>query len=154
MDEGRLGILKADIDRQVGIIEQIYKKIEQRSEDYEVNEERMESLAYQLHNLYCAFEDLMEIVIVEFENRVSEKSNWHIKLLRRMSEQIPNIRPALFSQENFLLLDELRAFRHWFRHAYSYKIEPEKLEIVLRKTAKLREKYKADITGFLKELCE
>lgn len=152
MEKGRLEILKADMGRQTEIIEQIYAEIQKRNEGYETNMERMESLAYQIHNLYCAFEDLMRIVANEFENRVSERSDWHIQLPRRMTEKIPNIRPALFSQECYLHLDELRSFRHWFRHACSYKIEPEKLAIVLKKAVKLKEKYKIDINKFLQEL--
>ena len=154
MDEERLGLLKADLDKQLAMIDRIYEEIQHRSKGYETNVERMESLAYQLHNLYCAFEDLMKIVANEFENRISERSDWHIQLLRRMMTDIPNIRPALFSQENFFLLDELRAFRHWFRHAYSYRIEPEKLGIVLRKAIELRERFGVDIQQFIKRLSE
>lgn len=154
MDEERLGLLKADLDKQLVMIDQIYEEIQHRSKGYETNVERMESLAYQLHNLYCAFEDLMKIVANEFENRIQQRSDWHIQLLRRMMTDIPNIRPALFSQENFFLLDELRAFRHWFRHAYSYRVEPEKLGIVLRKAIELRERLNVDMQQFIQRLSE
>lgn len=154
MEQARLNIIETDINRQIEIIEQVYEKIQQRSREYNTNVERMESLAYQLHNLYCAFEDLMELVADEFENRIEERRNWHVRLLRRMTEHIPEIRPALFSVETLPLLDELRGFRHWFRHAYSYEIDPEKLEIVLRKATELRKKYKADVESFLQKLAE
>ncbi|MCZ6679105.1 MAG: hypothetical protein O7E52_17875 [Candidatus Poribacteria bacterium] len=154
MEEARLSVLKADIKRQLGIIEQVYGKIHQRSEGYLTNVERMESLAYQLHNLYCAFEDLMELVAEAFENRIGESGTWHIRLLQRMTESIPDIRPALFSTEAFPLLDELRGFHHWFRHAYSYEVEPEKLAIVLGKATAFRKIYKADVQGFLQQLAE
>ena len=154
MEKARFNILKTDINRQIAIIEQVYEKIQQRSENYDANVERMESLAYQLHNLYCAFEDLMELVADEFENRIEERKNWQIRLLRRMTEEIPEIRPALFSLETLPLLDELRGFRHWFRHAYSYEIDPEKLGIVLGKAIELRIKYKSDVESFLRKLAE
>ncbi len=154
MEQARLRIIESDINRQIKIIEQVYEKIQQRSENYDANVERMESLAYQIHNLYCAFEDLMERVADEFENRIEERKNWHIRLLRRMTEDIPEIRPALFSIETLPLLDELRGFRHCFRHAYSYEVDPEKLGIVLRKAVELRKKYKADVESFLRKLAE
>ncbi len=149
MDMGRLEILKVDLNRQIEIIQGIYDKIQQRSQDYQNNEERMESLAYQLHNLYCAFEDLMIIIANNFENQIYESMDWHGRLLNRMTEEIPNIRPPLFSRESYPLLDELRSFRHWFRHAYSYQVEQEKLGMVLRKTLKLKEIYKNDIQRFI-----
>jgi hypothetical protein len=154
MEQARLKIIETDINRQIEIIEQVYEKIEQRSKEYDTNVERMESLAYQLHNLYCAFEDLMELVADEFENRIEERGNWHARLLRRMTEHIPEIRPALFSVETFPLLNELKGFRHWFRHAYLYEIDPEKLGIVLKKTMDLRKKYKADVESFIRKLAE
>jgi len=149
MDTGRLEILKIDIKRQLEVIQNIYDKIQQRCQNYQNNEERMESLAYQLHNLYCAFEDLMVIVANNFENQIYESPDWHIRLLKRMTEDIPNIRPSLFSDECYPLLDELRSFRHWFRHAYSYQIDQEKLGIVLRKSLKLNELYKDDVQRFM-----
>ena len=84
MEKERLEILKVDIDGQVALIESIYEEIQRRSEGFETNVERMESLAYHLHNLYCAFEDLIKIIAKEFENRITERSDWHIQLLRRM----------------------------------------------------------------------
>ena len=96
----------------------------------------------------------MKIVADEFENRISERADWHIRLLRRMTEEISTLRPALFSLETFPLLDELRGFRHWFRHAYSYEVEPEKLKIVIGKTTELREKYRTDVQQFLQQLSE
>lgn len=149
MDTGRLEILKADINQQVEIIDAIYGKIQQRCQDYKDNEERMESLAYQLHNLYCAFEDLMTIVANSFENQIYESPNWHTILLRRMTQDIPNIRPALFSSDCYSLLNELRAFRHLFRHAYSYQIDQDKLDIVIKKAIKLQNLYKNDIQRFI-----
>lgn len=152
MEEARLKVLEADIKRQVGMIEGVYEKIQQRNEGYTTNVERMESLAYQLHNLYCAFEDLMELVAEAFENRIGEGADWHIRLSQRMTESIPEIRPALFAAEAFPLLDELRGFRHWFRHADSYEVEPDKLAIVLRKATALEKIYKAHIQRFLQQL--
>ena len=40
---------------------------------------------------------------------------------------IKGIRPALISEMTFRHLDELRGFRHVFRHAYSYGIDDERI---------------------------
>jgi hypothetical protein len=154
VEKGKLEILEADIERQMEIIDSIYEKIQKRGIDYQDNVERMESLAYQLHNLYCAFEDLMRMISIEFENQISESADWHARLLNRMTEDIKSIRPALFSRKNLPFLDELRAFRHWFRHAYSHEVEQDKLGIVLKKAFKLRDTFKDDIQQFIQKLHE
>ena len=148
MDRGTLSVLEADVRAQLAEIEGIYERIEEREEGFERDAIRLESLSYQLHNLFGAFEDLFEIIAAFFENSIGDRSRWHIELLKRMREDIEGIRPALLSEESFLLLDELRAFRHFFRHAYASRLESEKVRIVLNKTMRLRKSYQGEVERF------
>ncbi|NJN21039.1 MAG: hypothetical protein HC812_07425 [Leptolyngbya sp. RL_3_1] len=45
----------------------------------------MDSVAYQIHNLYCAAEDLLTLIAKAFENRIGSGGEWHRTLLLRMS---------------------------------------------------------------------
>ncbi len=83
-----------------------------------------------------------------FENNVDEKS-WHKSLLDRTVLDIENIRPPVISESNYRHLDELRAFRHFFRHTYDFDLEEEKFSIVASKARELRKGYKADLEKFL-----
>jgi len=152
MDEARFSILRSEIEAQIGVIESIYKKIEKRIKGMEKSESSLESSAYQLHNLYCAFEDLFRIVANFFENTIENRGSYHIELLRRMSISIKGIRPALLSDEAYKLLDSLRAFRHFFRHAYAYEIDSRKIKIVLEDAFRLRKIYQSLARNFLKSL--
>jgi hypothetical protein len=42
------------------------------------------------------------------------------------------VRPALLAEGAFKLLDSLRAFRHFFGHAYSYKLDPKRSSLSRR----------------------
>jgi hypothetical protein len=84
-----------------------------------------------------------------FENQVQDKSKYHLELLRRMTIPIEGVRPPLLSQGCFLLLDNLRSFRHFFRHAYSYELDERKVKIVLEDALTLSELYRKDIDAFL-----
>jgi len=150
MDEERLVILKAELNAQLSEIEDIYKKLEDRRKKR--GKAGIESIAYQLHNLYCAFEDLFKIVAETFENHIQDKTKYHMELLKRMTVSIEGVRPQLLSQESYILLDNLRSFRHFFRHAYSYEIDVRKVRIVLDDADKLREMYKKDVEIFLESL--
>jgi len=150
MEEERLSLLKASIEAQRREIERIFAKIEERRHGKSVAE--LESLAYQLHNLYCAFEDLFRIVADFFENRIDDRARYHRELLWRMKVSIEEVRPALLSEESYRLLDSLRAFRHFFRHAYSYELDPRKVALVVEDALKLRELYQRDIDYFLEQL--
>ena len=129
MEQERLALLRAEIDAQLKEIESIYGKLEERKRKR--GKAAVESLGYQLHNLYCAFEDLFKIVAATFENHIEDKNRYHLELLKRMAIPIEGVRPALLSQKNYTLLDNLRSFRHFFRHAYSYELDERKVRIVL-----------------------
>jgi hypothetical protein len=109
---------------------------------------------YYLHNLYMAFEHIFEQVAEAFENHIEDKAQWHAQLLRRMTLDIPAMRPRLISEEAFRCLDELRRFRHVFRSAYSITLDVERLHLVLARALQLKEIYATELAVFHKFLDE
>lgn len=93
MEEERLSLLRASIEAKRGEIERIFAKIEERR--LRKGMVYLESLAYQLHNLYCAFEDLFKIIADSFDNRIENRAKYHRELLWRMKIPIEGVRPAL-----------------------------------------------------------
>ncbi|MHA1730688.1 MAG: hypothetical protein ACTSU5_02040 [Promethearchaeota archaeon] len=149
MEKGSKSVLVAEIKDQLRSIDEIFQKISSRKTGFAENVERTESLGYQIHNLYCAFEDLFRIVAGFFENNLEVSDRWHINLLRKMRIEIPGVRPALISPETHDVLNELRAFRHLFRHAYSYELDPKKIELLLEKIAAIRPLFERDVKRFV-----
>jgi len=147
MEKEGLAILKAEIKAQTREIENVYVKLEERKR--EKGKAAVESIGFQLHNLYCAFEDLFKLVAETFENHIQDKSRYHVEILKRMTLAIEGVRPPLLSQESFVLLDNLRSFRHLFRHAYSYELDERKMKIVLEDASKLADMYRRDLDAFL-----
>ncbi|MBM3310128.1 MAG: hypothetical protein FJY80_01325 [Candidatus Aminicenantes bacterium] len=147
MEKTRFKLLKSDLETQLAEIGKIFARIEKRKAIKE--KIVLESLAYQLHNLYCAFEDLVKIIAGFFENNIEDKKKYHRELLWRMTVSVEGVRPSLLSAESFALLDSLRAFRHFFRHAYAYELDPKKVALVLDETLRLKALYKQDCRAFL-----
>jgi uncharacterized protein YutE (UPF0331/DUF86 family) len=150
MEKNRLALLKLDIQVQMEMITNTYRRLEQRAEKLEAsNPVCLESIAYQIHNLYNAIEDLLKIVANHFENNLSSNPQWHSLLLQRMKQEISSVRPALISDRTFSLLNGLRGFRHFFRHAYGVDIEYEQLQINLDKSLRLLPLLTEDVNNFL-----
>ena len=66
---------------------------------------------------------------------------------------VPKIRPCVLSEDSFQTLDELRGFRHIFRHSYTYKLAPEKVATLKKNLLvswKIVEKDMADFEAFLR----
>jgi hypothetical protein len=153
MDSNSLILLTVDLNSQMTEIKSIYQKLVDRSKKLQADDQIiLESIAYQIHNLYCATEDLLKIVARYFENNISESSQWHSLLLQRMSTEIPNVRPAFLTSKTYLLLNSLRGFRHFFRHAYGAIIEYDQLKSNLDKSIGLIANLDSDLNQFITSL--
>jgi len=146
-------LLRSDIKAQMDMIEAIYQNMEDRAAGLQPDDEiRLESVAYQLHNLYNAIEDLFRLVAAHFENQIEHLGRWHTALLRRMRQEVEGMRPALLSEQSYVLLNGLRGFRHFFRHAYAVSVEHTQIQMNLEKARRLRPLFQQDIERFLLEL--
>jgi hypothetical protein len=90
------------------------------------------ALGYTIHNIYGLIENACFRIAKFFENGLSPDA-WHKELLNRMLLDIPGIRPAFFTREEFLVMDELRGFRHVFRNLYSRPLDRVRLESLQEK---------------------
>ena len=132
----RVLVFLAEFDFQVEQIRRVYTTLKAKIplvEKQPVAQEAVESAGYWLHNLYSACEDLFKLVAGFWENSLSLDGEFHVQLLKRMMVDIKDVRPALLSEDAFRILNELRAFRHVFRHAYSYGLEKERISALLNK---------------------
>ena len=135
----------AYISNQEDTISVIYSKI---AELEPLNEDKLIHIAYQLHNLYSAYEDMFKEISLTFENSIERNSGFHKNLLIRMKIPIPGIRPNVLSEESYLVLGELMGFRHLFRHAYNYNLTPDKMEILRKKILEKKTSIDSDINIF------
>ena len=147
MDKSRHLVLAAEVRAQLQQIERIYGLVDEREPIGGVA--GVESMAYQLHNLYGAIEDLFKVVANAFENHVAPGGGYHTEMLRRMTISVPDVRPRVISSETCRLLDSLRGFRHVFRHAYARELDIRKLRIVLDDARAVRGPLANDVEGFL-----
>ena len=71
-------------------------------------------------SLEAAFERILEILSEEKPTGL----NYHADLLRRISKEIPGIRPAIISGQLAEAVDEARRFRHVARKSYdSFRLD-------------------------------
>ena len=93
------------------------------------------ALAFTMHNIYGIVENACVRITRFFENNLTSET-WHRDVLERMKLEIPGVRKAFFSREDFLLFDELRAFRHVFRNLYSRALNIDRLNMLQKNTEK------------------
>lgn len=145
MKKERLAVLLGYFESQMDLIERIRKEVESTQP---TDREKTSHLGYLLHNFYCALEELFQEVAKTFENRIEDLSRYHRELLQRMRLTIPGIRTNVLSEKSFPILDELRAFRHIFRHAYTYELDPERVHTLKLKVKRHWRLIRMDLDEF------
>lgn len=136
-----LGYLRAQREVLKGLLEQVGQQEAQSTEQAIV-------LGYHLHNLYSALEDLFREVANTFENRIEPAEAYHRELLRRMSIEVPHIRPKVLSSASLQVLEELRGFRHVFRHSYTYTLDKERVDRLRQRVIAQWQDVENDLSGF------
>ena len=152
MERERLAGLTAEINAQWRLIDRVSNRLQERVNKELSTPEQLDSIAYQIHNLYCSIEDLLKLIASAFENQIGTGSEWHRVLLLRLSQPIEGIRPAFLSEDSFDLLNQLRSFRHMFRHAYGTDIKLRQLEPNIDIALEVATLISEDINQFLEHL--
>jgi hypothetical protein len=89
---------------------------------------RLEAAAFELARSYNLIEQAGLRVAREFENHLEKDGGWHEGLLRRLTLEIPGIRPPFFPAALRPALDELRRFRHFIHHAYDLELREDRIQ--------------------------
>lgn len=145
---GRFKVLKSDIQAEMAALECIFNALPVADTDL-TDAKEVIVVGYYLHNLYNAFESIFRLVAEAFENHIPDTSRWHSLLLTRMNREIEGVRPRLLSDVAVEALDELRRFRHLFRHLYRYDLEAEGVTKALKQARRLQAVYLVDLKKFI-----
>jgi hypothetical protein len=148
-------ILKSEILKDKKRLNNLFSKYDKAYNDFLKSREysKLVESAFYVNQIYSGFERIFKNIAKSFENEI-EQDLWHKSLIERMTLDIEGIRPNVISEETLRCLDELRAFRHFFRHAYDVDIDKEKFKIIANRTNLLKSSFEKDSRKFLKFLTD
>lgn len=116
-----------------------------------IDEDRTNSLAYLIHNYYSCTEDALKEIIKVFDGKsITNGEGFHKDLLLHAKFELKGIRPCIISENSYSFLFEILKFRHLFRHAYNYVLNPIKVKenkvFILENHTQLNEELKVFIS--------
>jgi hypothetical protein len=79
------------------------------------------AMAAMLHSFYNGIENVFKRIALAVDHELPRSDSWHHDLLDRLS-QAKGTRPPVVSTDLCERLEEYLDFRHFFRHAYSFKL--------------------------------
>lgn len=119
------------IDHLLAAYADLLLQVEQKPPDLV----QVTALASVLHSFYNGVESIFIIIAKEIDGAVPTGDRWHRDLLEQMG-MANEFREAVLPLPIQLQLQNYLAFRHYYRHAYSFFLRWEELrELVLPLTA-------------------
>jgi uncharacterized protein YutE (UPF0331/DUF86 family) len=143
----QINTLIAEINNDLSSMEDIEAKIKELYNTLDENnimDKDKAALGYYLHNLYNAVESILKKIANFFENAL-QGAAWHTDLLKRMMLKIEDVRPAVISKDTYIMLNELRKFRHIFRHAYDYELRFKRMDELWKEYQQKKDYFIKDI---------
>ena len=143
----RLLTLLAAIEEDLGAASSSVKELE-RLDAVQDDGLRAAAAATHLLRFYSAVEQAFERIAEEFNGGAPSGPEWHRELLRLMSRDVPEVRPAVVSAETVMWLDEYRKFRHRVLRAYGSPLIWEKMAHLVRQMPEGFQRLRADVDRF------
>ena len=126
--------LTAQVDLAFEQFEQLlgtYRPLIERCRSAGPDAVELAALAAMLHSFYNGVENLLKRIAVENGEELPRGDTWHRQLLEQMAS--PNdARPGVIAPQLRDRLNTYLAFRHVFRHSYTFDLRWDKMqELVL-----------------------
>lgn len=112
----------------------------------------LESVALKLHNFYTGCERIFGQVGTEINGALPQTHDWHVRLLRTMCVEVPEVRPAVLSAALARDLEDYLRFRHLVRNIYALELDAAKIEPLVGKVADVAGRFEDEIERFVRYL--
>ncbi len=149
---------RESVERKIGFeLDQIEKLLDKYDDlltkaksNKELDDVEVTALASVLHSFYNAVENIFLQISKNIDENVPGGSNWHKDLLIQMAEGTGD-REEIISKELQLKLLEYLAFRHFYRHSYSFYLDWEEMEELVVNITDVKEELEEEIEDFLEK---
>jgi hypothetical protein len=88
------------------------------------------ALASVLHSFYNGLESIFQIVAKRIDDQPPANDRWHQTLLEQMTSTTPECN-AVLTVETKIRLQEYLAFRHFYRHSYSFFLDWRRIALLI-----------------------
>ena len=141
----------AHIERELQQIEDLfraYRTLLSKASINEPNLVELTALAGVLHSFYNGVENVFQTIAKRVDGQMPTGSNWHWELLHLMARKTDNRLPVV-SSETIDRLEPYLGFRHFVRHAYSFRLDWTKMEDLVLELDEVWATFRQDIRIWL-----
>ena len=119
--------IRSELENLEEVVSRVCRAVEATAGDSVDSDLYWDAIALNLHDFYTGLERVLRYIATEVDGHLPTGGEWHRELLRQMATQLPQIRPAVFSNATIKRLDEYLRFRHVVRHVYAFEFDPQRI---------------------------
>ena len=132
-----------DINDMLKVYEELIEKAKQSKPDIV----EIAALGSVLQSFYNGVEGIFLLVAKQIDNRTPSDPAWHQTLLNQVLEKT-GLREGIVTSDTAASLAMYMKFRHFFRHAYTFMLDWERLQPLVDELTTIWETTKDEITTF------
>lgn len=125
-----------------------YRPLMEKVEEEPPDAIELAALAAMLHSFYNGVENLLKRILIESGEDMPVGDLWHRELLDQASVST-QARPAIVSESTCVELSLYLAFRHVFRHSYTFDLQWEKMRDLVLECEDTLTGLRRDVFAFL-----
>ena len=144
-------LVKEQIKFKINDIDKLfseYNLIFENSKFEEPDLFNMTILGSVLHSFYNGLENIFDIIAKNIDKNVPTGSKSHQELLDQMASE-NGIRNEVINEKLYLKLREYATFRHFYRHAYSFQLNWQKMKPLVKDVHTVWQEVKSCLTQFI-----
>ena len=125
-----------------------YKDLFEKSRVEEPSLIELTAIGSVLHSFYNGIENIFETIGKNVDGKLPTGHNWHSELLRQMTQDTYNRIPVISAGLKSKLLEYI-AFRHFYRHSYSFFLKWNELKKLADPVITVWSECKAELKTFI-----
>jgi len=134
----------SQIDKLISEAEPLLKICKLKEPDFI----ELSAAAMVLHSFYNGIENILVLIIKYYEGNLPNSNKWHMELLEKAFVSLKNGK-QIFKNDLQETMEEYLKFRHFVRHAYSYKLKWEQMEYLINSIENIWDNIKENLNSFL-----
>ncbi|PKM88235.1 MAG: hypothetical protein CVU87_07820 [Firmicutes bacterium HGW-Firmicutes-12] len=127
-----------------------YRDLIEESREREPDLIQLTALASVVHSFYNGIERIFIIVSKRLDNEIPDGKQWHRELVQQITSGTSK-RNAVISESTKEKILPYLAFRHFYRHSYSYVLSWSELRSLINPLEDIWEEVKSELREFLDE---
>jgi len=141
--------LRAELYSELDELKKLHQDFQEYTSEHQspYSWDELRVLAGLLHDFYNGVENIFKRVINRIDHypEILQGEDSHHAILKYMTQDVENIRPAFLSEDICDKLEEYLRFRHLVRHAYGHRYKEERMKPLI-------DNYPQVFSAFLQEV--